>query len=91
MEPHQRIIIPAVSPSDLVGEQQMRAVLSETRRRRILDHATHATIRVGLRDRVPSVVDHVDDDVHLAQTDAAGWEGVKLALVVPFLGNLTVV
>lgn len=69
----------------------MRAVLSKTRCRRVLNHATHATIRVGLGDRVPSVVDHVDDDVHLAQTDAAGWERVKVALVVPFFGNLTVV
>ena len=62
----------------------MRAVLSKTRRRRILNHATHATIRVGFDDRVPSVVDHVDDNIHLAQTDTVGWERVKVALVVPF-------
>lgn len=85
---HQRMVVPAVRLSNLVRQEQMGSVLSKALCGSVCDHSAHAPVCVCLGHWISPVVDHVDDEVHFAQADAAGRERIEFALLVPFLGNL---
>lgn len=77
VELSKRAIVPAVSFSHLVGEQEMCPVLAVTQLRGLTDHLSHQTGRPVLRVRVGAVVNDVGDIMTLTRRDADGRQNVE--------------